>query len=136
MINFSDIEEAFFFVSSESYGLHTAILNTTTGVLCYRSEISDFDEFDDVLDWEHCVNIPHKNELGLGQEIVFEFVENNLPNAYERVCQIFKKRGAYGKFKSLLSSRGLLQRWFDFENQQTKEVLRKWCQKNGIAIDG
>ncbi|MCG2788167.1 MAG: hypothetical protein L6461_24020 [Anaerolineae bacterium] len=134
MINFSDIEDAFFFVGSESYGLHTAILNTETGVLYYRSEISDLDEIDELLDWEQCVSIPHKNELGLGRELVFEFIETNLPDDDERIRQIFRKRGAYGNFKYLLESKGLLQRWFDFENQQTKEVFRKWCQENGIAI--
>jgi len=136
MIKFSDIEDAFFFVSSDSYGMHTALLNKDTGQLYYRSEMGDLDEIDDDLDLNNCIAIPHKNDLDLGQELVFEFVKNHLVDEYDRVRQIFKKRGAYGNFKSLLESRGMLQDWFDFENQQEKRALRQWCEEHGIEISG
>ena len=136
MVKFSDIENAFSFVSSESYGLHTAILNKETGKFYYRSEMSDWDEIDDDLDWENCIEIPHKNDLELGHELVFEFVESHLADDYERVRQMFKKRGAYGRFKHFLESKGLLQSWYDFENQQEEKALREWCKVNEIEIGG
>jgi hypothetical protein len=136
MVKFSDIEDAFFFVSSESYGLHTAILNKETGKLYYRSELADWDEIDDDLDWESCIEIPHKNDLELGHELVFEFVESHLADDYERVRQMFNKRGAYGRFKHFLESKGLLQSWYDFENQQEEKALREWCTLNEIEIGG
>jgi hypothetical protein len=136
MIKFSDIEDAFFFVSSDSYGMHTALLNKDTGQLYYRSEMGDIDEIDDDLDWSNCIAIPHKNDVGLGQELVFEFVKNHLVDEYDRVRQIFKKRGAYGKFKNLMESKALLQDWYDFENQQEERALRQWCNENGIEISG
>jgi hypothetical protein len=92
MIKFSDIEDEFFFVSSDSYGMHTALLNKDTGQLYYRSEMGDLDEIEDAdIDWNNCIAIPHKNDLGLGQELVFEFVKNHLVDEYDRVRQIFKK---------------------------------------------
>jgi hypothetical protein len=137
MIEFSDIEIAFSFVSSDSYGMHTAILNKDTGQFYYRSEMGDFDEIDEAdLNWDHCIEIPHKNDLDLGQELVFEFVERHLPEEYDRVLQIFRKRGAYGRFKGFLESRGLLQSWYDFENQQEEQALRQWCKENGIEVSG
>ena len=137
MIKYSDIEDAFFFVSSDSYGMHTALLNKDTGQLYYRSEMGDLDEIDDDdLDWNNCIAIPHRNDLGMGQELVFEFVKNHLVDEYDRVRQIFKKRGAYGNYKNLLESRGLLQAWYDFENQQEEWALRQWCTENGIEISG
>ena len=133
MVKFSDIEEAFFFVSSDSYGMHTAILDKNSGQLYYRSEMGDLDEIDDeVMDWENCLQIPHKNDLELGRELVFEFVEGHLPDEYPRVRQFFSRPGAYGRFKSLLESKGLLQSWFDFENQRGQQALRQWCKDNGI----
>jgi hypothetical protein len=136
MVKFSDVEDAFFFVSSESYGLHTVILNKKTGKLYYRSEMSDWDEIDDDLDWENCIKIPHKNDLELGHELVFEFVESHLADDYEQVRQMFRKRGAYGRFKNFLDSKGLLQSWYDFENQQEEKSLREWCKLNEIEIGG
>jgi hypothetical protein len=137
MIKFSDIEDAFFFVSSDSYGMHTALLNKETGQFYYRSEMGDLDEIDDDnLDWNNCIVIPHKNDLGVGQELVFEFVKNHLADEYDQVRQIFKKRGAYGNFKNLLESRGFLQDWYNFENQHEEWALRHWCKENGIEISG
>lgn len=134
MINFSDIEDAFLFVSSAGYGMNTALLDKDTGELYYRSEMGDMDEIDDDVDLENCITIPHKNDLDLGQELVFEFVQNHLPDEYERVRHIFRRPGAYGKFKNVLASEGLLQAWYDYENQQEKQALQKWCEDNGIEI--
>ena len=137
MIKFSDIEDAFLFVSSEMYGLHTAIVNKDTGQIFYRSEIGDIDEIDeDDLDWERCIEIPHQNDLDLGQELVFEFVEDHLLDAYEQVRRIFSRRGAYSRFKDLLESRGLLQEWHDFQNQREDQALRHWCELEGLEISG
>lgn len=72
----------------------------------------------------------------MGQNLVFEFVEKHLDDDYDRVRQIFRKRGAYGRFKNLLESRGLLQSWYDFENQQEEQALRQWCKANRIEVSG
>jgi tRNA splicing endonuclease len=135
MVKFTDIEDAFFFVSSDQYGMNTAILNKVTGGIYYRSEMGDIDEIDENdLDWDNCIKIPHKNDLELGRELVFEFVETHMPDEYDRVWHMFRKRGAYGRFKSLLESRGLLQSWFAFESQREEQALREWCKENGIEL--
>ena len=59
MIKFSEIEDAFFFVSSDSYGMHTALLNKDTGQVYYHSEMGDLDEIDDDdLDWINLYSDP------------------------------------------------------------------------------
>jgi hypothetical protein len=73
---------------------------------------------DEALDWEKCVRIPHKNDLDPGQRLVFEFIETHLPDEYNCVQQLFQRRGAYGRLKDLLESRGLLDRWHEFEDQR------------------
>jgi len=137
MVKFTDIRDAFFFVSSEGYGFHSAVLNRETGRLYYRSEIGDLDEITDAdLDLDACIDIPHRNDLGLSQELVFEFVADHLPDEYGRTQQIFRKRGAYGRFKDLLESKGLLQTWFDFEHEREEQALRQWCAENDIQSSG
>lgn len=88
------------------------------------------------LDWDACIHIPHRNDLGLGQGLVFEFVIDHLPDEYDGVREIFHKRGAYGRFKDLLQSKGLLQAWFDFEHQREEQELRKWCKESEIQLSG
>lgn len=135
MFKFRDIEDAFFFVSLAAYGMHSAVLCKDTGRILYRSEMGDLDEIgNEDLDWDTCIEIPHKNDLDLGQRLVFEFVERHLPDGYHHVQQIFQRRGAYGRFKHFLESRVLLQSWYDFENRRQEQALRDWCKENGIEI--
>src|SRR3990170_2634299 len=111
MIKLSDIQDVFFFVSSAGYGLHTAILSKDSGQMYWRSEEGDLDEISDKdLPSDRCIEIPHRNELGLGQELVFDFAAEHLPSELGQIQQMFGRRGAYAAFKDLLDSKGLLQR--------------------------
>ncbi|MBW2037659.1 MAG: hypothetical protein JRI41_09325 [Deltaproteobacteria bacterium] len=135
MVSFAEILDAFFYVSSSTYGMNSAVLCKDTGEIFYISEMGGIDEVDDKdLDWDKCVDIPHKNDLDLGQGLVFDFVEQHLPDGHQHVREIFRRRGAYGRFKVFLESKGLLQSWYDFENQRQEQVLRQWCEANGIEL--
>lgn len=135
MIKFSDIQEGFFFVSSAGYGMHSAVLCKDTGKIFYRSEMGDIDEAEDEdVDLDKCIKIPHKNDLDLGQSLIFEFIQMHLPDDYDRVRQMFRRPGAYGRFKDLLDSKGVLEIWYAFESQREEEVLRRWCTENEIEL--
>ncbi|MFW6131991.1 MAG: hypothetical protein ACOC5F_05290 [Candidatus Aminicenantaceae bacterium] len=136
-IKFEDIKEAFDFVNSGYYGDHTALLNKSTGQIHWRSESGDLGEIPEAL-WEseNAVEIPHKNDLGLGNQLVFDFVLSNTPDDVEYVRNIFRRRGAYARYKDFLESKGLLQSWYNFENAAQNRVLRKWCKDNGIELSG
>jgi len=55
-----------------------------------------------------------------------------LSDEYDTVAGFFRRRGAYGRFKALLHARGMLERWYEFENRATEEALLAWCEENGI----
>jgi hypothetical protein len=137
MAKLSDIHDAFLFVSSGGHFDNVAVLCKDTGEILYRSDLGDIDEIEGKdLDLDMCIAIPHKNDLDLGQELVFEFVETYMPDGYDEVRQIFRRRGAYGRFKDFLERRGLLQKWYDFETQREEEALRDWCRENEIELSG
>jgi hypothetical protein len=137
MIKFGDIQDAFFFVSSAAYGMNSALLHKDTGQILYCSEMGDIDEIgDEDLDSDMYIEIPHKNDLDLGQRLVFEFIKTHLPDEYHRVEQIFRRRGAYGRFKGFLESKGLLESWYAFESQREEQALRQWCERNEIELSG
>ena len=111
------------------------MINKKTGKVYYQSEMGDLDEIPEEIDEpDSWVEVPHKNDLGLGRELVFKFVAQRLPSDYEQVEMIFRKRGAYSGYKDLLDQHGLLQEWYDFENAREKEAIREWCLENGIDI--
>ena len=135
---FSNIADAFMYVGSAMYGMNSAVLCKDTGTILYRSEMAGIDEIADEedIDWDQCVEVPHKNDLNLGRNLVFEFVEEHLPDDYGQVRQMFRRRGAYARYKALLERRGLLQAWYDVENSREEQALRRWCRENRIELDG
>ena len=115
--------------------MNRAHLCLDNGEIYYQSEIGDLNELDeDTFNCDHFIEIPHKNDLDLGQRLVFEFADKYLPDELDLIEQIFSGREAYGKFKDLLEHRELLQSWYDFENQREEEALREWALENEVEI--
>ena len=134
MISFSDLEDAFLFVSSESPLTHSAVINKNTGKTYYQSDLSDFNDFPEDVESEEYLDIPHKQDLDLGTNLVFDFVSKFIPDKYDDVNRIFNNKGAYRRFKALLESLGKLEKWYDFENERTKLALLEWCKENNLII--
>jgi hypothetical protein len=64
--------------------MHSAILCKDSGRIYYRSDAVDFDEMEEELDCDTFIEIHYKDDLDLGRELVFEFVEQHL--ADEMIC--------------------------------------------------
>jgi len=77
------------------YGVNSAVLCKDTGKILYRSDVAGIDEIEgrEDLDWDQCFYVPHKNDLDLGRNLVFEFVKERLPDDYGRVRQMFRRSG-------------------------------------------
>jgi hypothetical protein len=78
------------------------------------------------------IEIPHKNELDLGNSLALRFAEKRLPDRYADVVTFFRRRGAYARFKELLAAEGCLQEWHAFEAESTERALREWCKVQEI----
>ncbi len=116
--------------------MNRAVLCQDDGEIYLHSEDGVFDELDeDEFDCDNFLVIPHKNELNLGQSLVFEFVEQQMPDDLARVQGIFSHSGAYRRFKDLLDHRGLLEDWYDFESLREEEALREWCRENEVELE-
>lgn len=134
-IKFSDIELAIEYVSSMPMACNSAVLCKNTGEFYYSSDYDDEDKIpEDVYDREDYIWIPHKNDLDLGRNLVFEFIEQHLPDDFEHVRHIFRKKGAYALYKDYLRSKGFLQKWYDYEDKRQTETIIQWCEENGIIL--
>lgn len=134
-MEFSDLENAFFYVGSAAPYEHTAMICTKTGQVSFKSELSGIDEIpEEAYDSDSWQEVPHKNELGLGRDLVFSFVTQKIPADLDRVRSFFDRRGAYSSYKALLEKRGLLEEWYEFENAHQKEAILQWCRDVGIEV--
>ena len=89
---------------------------------------------DDVDDQDRYTPVPNKYELDIGVRLVFDFTKIRLPDQYDEVRSIFRRRGAYGRFKGLLATRNLLDRWFAYSDERTLDALAEWCEFEGFAV--
>lgn len=135
-IKYSDMEFAFDYVSAGMEGEHSAYLSLDTGKFHYTSELGDDDEDlpDDLETSDRYLAIPYKNELDLGRRLVMRFVAAELPDNLDQVDDIFRRRGAYARYKALLESKDALQRWYDYEQQANKQAILEWCRENEIEL--
>lgn len=131
-----DIECAFGFVNSSEFLDNSAVLNLKTGEIYYLGDAidedlpEDFDEEDDSLLW-----IPDKYDLDLGSELVMDFAREYSPENFDKIQGIFSRRGAYRNFKDLLSKKRLLDKWYSFEEEKTRQALMEWCRNNNIEVE-
>lgn len=131
----TDLEEGLNYVSGAPYGERSATICPRTGKIHLHSEFDDFAEHaEEVPEPEDQVEIPHKNDLRLGRELVLYFVAEHLPDDLAAVEAYFRKRGAYAKYKTLLEGRDVLDEWYEFENARVKAALRNWCRASDIEL--
>lgn len=136
-ISFGDIENAFLFVSMDQKYMNNAYLCKESGQIFYTSELGDSDELpEDIDDTEKYITIPHKNDLDLGKVLVFEFTSEYISEEMDRIYDFFRNRGAYSRYKDFLNEKGLLDKWYKFEDGRQRTALKEWCQENRIEIIG
>jgi hypothetical protein len=136
-LKYDDLSLAFDFVSSGAPMEHRAYVSLDTGKVYWFSELDDVEEDevpDDLESSGRYLEIPHKNDLDLGRQLALRFVEERLPNRYNRVADIFHRRNAYRRFKELLAAEGRLEQWYAFETEATERALREWCRENNIQL--
>ena len=96
----------------------------------------DGDIPEDIEDGSIYIAAPHKNDLNLGRDLVFEFVEAVAPQHLSKVESYFRQRGAYSKLKALLERESLLEGWYKYEAEATRNALLRWASENGLHING
>jgi hypothetical protein len=136
LVSFKDLQEAFEFVAASSDGEHQAFLCKKSGKIYCHSELADdLDPLpDDVDDPEKFLPIPDKRDLELGKPLALDFARQFLPGDFDEVRQFFSRRGAYARFKDLLTRRGALDQWYDFEAKAEESALRQWSEANSIQL--
>jgi hypothetical protein len=135
-INLDELRNAFEFVSSGPSSQHSAYICIDTGIIYWKSNVMDLEEEipDDVETSDRYIPVPHKNDLKLGQSLALSFIDQEIPHEYNFAASLFRKRGAYRRFKELLQSERLLEKWFAFEANASDVALQDWCKDNNIEF--
>lgn len=134
--SFNDLLETFELVNAGMPGESEAYLDRESGRTLVISVMGEeLDPPPEDLDTDRYIHLPHKNDLDLGNALVFSFAREFLPDRYEDIREIFRRKGAYRRFKSLLEGQGLLDQWHRYEEQATETALREWCEEIGVSLE-
>ncbi|MEP1385721.1 MAG: UPF0158 family protein [Paraglaciecola sp.] len=129
-----DIEWAIEF-SSSGLGDHEAYINLDTGKIYYVGDAVEEPIPDDLYESDRYLMLPSKQDLGLSKRLALSFIAELLPEKLELGYDIFSRRGAYAKFKSLLESKGKLEDWYTYEEAALKRATIQWCKDNNVKIN-
>lgn len=135
-VNYTELRNAFEFVSSGSPSEQNAYICVDTGAIYWVSNVIELEEEvpDDLENAHRYISVPHKNDLKLGQNMALAFIDKELPNDYNTAASFFRKRGAYRRFKELLQAQGMLEKWYAFEANAADTALLGWCQEYNIQL--
>jgi hypothetical protein len=135
-VKFDDLSLAFDFVGSAPPSENNACISLDTGQVHWTSALNPLDEEvpPDLETSDRYLLLPHKTELDLGRDLALRFAVSELPHCYDRIVGLFRRKGAYARFKDLLDSEGALERWYKYEAEATEKALRAWCAENDIHL--
>jgi hypothetical protein len=135
-VRFQEILDAVEAVSSGHLGENSAYLCKQSGQIYWQFGNDDASEElpDDIDDGEKYVQIPDKRELDLGKPLALAFAGEFMPEDFDKVRQIFSRRGAYARFNDLLDHRRMRQQWFNYRDKAEIEAVRAWCVDNSIEV--
>src|ERR1035437_7195437 len=101
-VKFEDLLAAYEWVSS-SPDDSEAFVSRITGNVHWSSSMIELDDLpEDIEDAGIYVTVPNKHDLSLGKNLALTLAEDHLADSYQTIANIFRQRGAYGRFKDLL----------------------------------
>lgn len=136
-VKYTDLELTMEFVGSGEVFDSCAYISRDTGEIYWESAESDLEEKipDDVGNHDLYAVVPDKRDLDLGIRFVLRFASEVMPDQYEEIQAIFRRPGAYARYKDLLSEHRLLDAWYEFEESATKSALIAWAEAEGFVVE-
>ena len=136
-VKYNDLEMAVDFLSSGTLLDASAYICRETGKIWFKSDESfEEDELpDNVDDTTRYAVVPDKRDLDLGKPLVLGFASQILPGQYEKIDSIFRRSGAYSRYKDLLHDHGVLDAWYKYEELATREALCAWAKEEGFKVE-
>ena len=89
---------------------------------------------EDIHDSDKYVPVPDKRDLDIGNRLAFDFASQHVPQRYGEVRDMFRRRGAYRRFKDFLERQALLEEWYRYSDEQEAKVLAEWCEAEGFKL--
>ena len=131
-IDMDEFDFAMAFISCDLFD-NEAYIDTQSGAIYCFGEGVEEPLPDDIYENKKYLAIPTKQDLALGKPLVLRFTALEMPDQIDNVYAMFRKRGAYAKYKYLLNTLELTEKWYAFEKSATEEAIKDWIEAQSIA---
>lgn len=134
-VKYDDLLFGFEWVSASPDESARAYVSLETGAVFWESPEDGNEALPvDLHDASRYVPIPQNDELDLGSRLPLRFANEHLPHRCDDVRAIFRSRGAYGRFKSLLIAESALDEWSTYRDAAVQAALTEWAADNGLNV--
>lgn len=137
-VKLAELEDAFDCVCASQFDEIEAWVDRDTGAVLVRfpADLTGEDpELPDDLDSnDRYLPIPGQRDMDMGIHLVMQFAHERMPGHAGTISDIFRRRGAYRRFKDFLDRHDRLDDWHDYEARARRQALREWCQDNGMVL--
>jgi len=89
---------------------------------------------EDVHNSDRYVCVPDKRDLYLGNQLAYDFASQHLPQQCDNVRDMFRRQGAYRRFKDFLERKDMLKKWYAYSDEQEAKALGEWCEVEGLSL--
>jgi len=89
---------------------------------------------EDIHNSDRYLPVPDKRDLDLGNQLAFDFAKQYLEQHYDDVRDMFRRQGAYRRFKDLLERKDMLEKWYAYSDEQAAKALAEWCEAAGLSV--
>lgn len=139
-VKLGELEDAFDCVCASDFDEIKAWVDRDTGAVFVRfpPEVTGEDpELPDDLDTnDRYLPIPARMDMNMdtGIHLVMGFAHEHMPEHADTISDIFRRRGAYRRFKDFLDQYDRRNDWHEHEARARRQALREWCQDNDIIL--
>jgi len=139
-VSMTDLRDAYEWLCAAEHGSGdaAAYVSRATGKVLQSADedlsgVEDEPLPGDIDDTAKFAVVPDRHGLDIGSHVAFDFARDHMPADAGAICDLFRGRGAYGRFKSFLARRGMLDAWHAYEDAAIDNALRRWCEDEGLV---
>ena len=138
-VNLDQLRDAMEWVSTDFLDNEAYICRQTGKIYWISGDPGMIDDEEeppeDIHDSDKYLSVPDKRELDLGSQLAFDFAEEYLPQHYDDVRNMFRRRGAYGRFKGFLEQQKMLEKWYHYSDKREAKALAEWSVSMGLSLE-
>ena len=137
-VNLDQLQNAMEWASSDFLDNEAYICRQTGKIYWIAGDPGMIDEEEeipeDIHNGERYLPVPDKRDLDLGNQLAFDFATRYLAQHYDDVRDMFRRQGAYRRFKDFLERKDMLEKWYAYSDERAAKALGEWCETENLSL--